>query len=159
MATNGTCPSFGLSHDSFGRLVLIDSDGLRHVGVEPLPDLYARLVAKYAGRDNVTLHALALSDTPGEATFQPLPLSGVWLTATTGGVTSINADRVRVEELPANPSALVDALMFQTKRRESVILSSRCSWRVRMPALICQMTWRAVLDRKVRTPGSELSIP
>ena len=27
---------FGLSHDEFGRLVLIDADGRRHVGVEPV---------------------------------------------------------------------------------------------------------------------------
>lgn len=27
---------FGLQHDSFGRLVLIDAEGRRHVGVEPI---------------------------------------------------------------------------------------------------------------------------
>lgn len=27
---------FGLSHDAWGRLVLIDADGLRHVGIEPV---------------------------------------------------------------------------------------------------------------------------
>lgn len=29
-------PTFGLSHDAWQRLVLIDSDGARHVGVEPV---------------------------------------------------------------------------------------------------------------------------
>lgn len=29
-------PPFGLSHDAWGRLVLIDADGKRHVGVEPV---------------------------------------------------------------------------------------------------------------------------
>lgn len=28
--------AFGLKHDEFGRLVLIDADGERHVGVEPV---------------------------------------------------------------------------------------------------------------------------
>ena len=28
--------NFGLTHDSFGRLVLIDADGARHVGVTPV---------------------------------------------------------------------------------------------------------------------------
>lgn len=28
--------TFGLSHDAWGRLVMIDSDGRRHVGVEPV---------------------------------------------------------------------------------------------------------------------------
>jgi hypothetical protein len=42
MATeNGTVPlaagsSFGLNHDSWGRLVLIDSTGRPHIGVEPV---------------------------------------------------------------------------------------------------------------------------
>jgi hypothetical protein len=29
-------PRFGLKHDEFGKLVLIDDQGLRHVGVEPV---------------------------------------------------------------------------------------------------------------------------
>jgi hypothetical protein len=42
MATNGNqqrparTASFGLSHDPFGRLMLIDADGVRHVGVDPI---------------------------------------------------------------------------------------------------------------------------
>ncbi|MBX6315637.1 MAG: DUF1854 domain-containing protein, partial [Isosphaeraceae bacterium] len=28
--------SFGLTRDAFGRLVLIDSEGRRHIGVEPI---------------------------------------------------------------------------------------------------------------------------
>jgi len=27
---------FGLTHDAFGRLVLLDADGVRHIGVEPV---------------------------------------------------------------------------------------------------------------------------
>ncbi len=34
--TQNPPPAFGLSHDAFGRLVLIDAEGLRHVGVEPI---------------------------------------------------------------------------------------------------------------------------
>lgn len=29
-------PAFGLSHDAWGRLILIDAEGRRHVGVEPV---------------------------------------------------------------------------------------------------------------------------
>ncbi|MHC5539015.1 cyanophycin metabolism-associated DUF1854 family protein [Singulisphaera rosea] len=32
----GASPPFGLTHDNWGRLVLIDADGRRHVGVEPV---------------------------------------------------------------------------------------------------------------------------
>jgi len=42
----------------------------RHFGFEPLPHLYSALVTKYAGRGNVVLKELALSEAPGEATFQ-----------------------------------------------------------------------------------------
>ena len=31
-----SAPPFGLSHDPWGRLVLIDAEGRRHVGVEPV---------------------------------------------------------------------------------------------------------------------------
>jgi hypothetical protein len=41
MTNNGTAhdrqsAAFGLHHDAFGRLVLIDADGGRHVGVDPI---------------------------------------------------------------------------------------------------------------------------
>jgi FkbM family methyltransferase len=42
----------------------------RHVGFEPLPHLYSALLKKYAATPNVELHELALSEAPGEATFQ-----------------------------------------------------------------------------------------
>lgn len=41
-----------------------------HHAFEPLPDLFARLREKYAGNPQVHLHETALSDAPGEATFQ-----------------------------------------------------------------------------------------
>jgi hypothetical protein len=34
--TESKPPAFGLSYDTWGRLVLIDSEGKRHVGVEPV---------------------------------------------------------------------------------------------------------------------------
>src|SRR5688572_30010414 len=40
-----------------------------HMAFEPLPDLAAELRRKYAGRPNVTVHELALSNTAGAATF------------------------------------------------------------------------------------------
>ncbi len=42
----------------------------RHFAFEPLPHMFAALKAKYAGRGNVELHELALSDASGETTFQ-----------------------------------------------------------------------------------------
>jgi hypothetical protein len=60
--------SFGLSHDPWGRLVLIDSDGLRHVGVEPVrafpisdPDRWISLCDPQ-GRE--LLHIESLADLP-----------------------------------------------------------------------------------------------
>jgi FkbM family methyltransferase len=44
-------------------------DGM-HFAFEPLPDLFALLGAKYANVPTVRLHELALSDAPGETTFQ-----------------------------------------------------------------------------------------
>jgi FkbM family methyltransferase len=41
-----------------------------HLAFEPLPDLFAKLQAKYAGRTGVTLHEAALSDSAGTSTFQ-----------------------------------------------------------------------------------------
>jgi FkbM family methyltransferase len=41
-----------------------------HFAFEPLPHLHAALAAKYAGVPNVRLHEVALSEAPGEATFQ-----------------------------------------------------------------------------------------
>ena len=35
-ATNGEVDSFELHHDAWGRLVLIDAQGIHHVGVEPV---------------------------------------------------------------------------------------------------------------------------
>jgi hypothetical protein len=34
--TDNHTPAFGLSHDSFGHLVMIDAEGVRYVGVEPI---------------------------------------------------------------------------------------------------------------------------
>ena len=42
----------------------------RHFAFEPLPHLFERLKAKYAGVPNVELHNTALSEAPGESTFQ-----------------------------------------------------------------------------------------
>ena len=36
MTKNDERPQFGLNYDAWGRLVLIDSDGIRHAGVEPV---------------------------------------------------------------------------------------------------------------------------
>jgi FkbM family methyltransferase len=41
-----------------------------HFAFEPLPDLFADLTAKYANVPTVRLHELALSDAPGDTTFQ-----------------------------------------------------------------------------------------
>src|SRR4051812_45729424 len=35
-ANNGNGQAFSLSHDAWGRLVLIGAEGVRHVGVEPV---------------------------------------------------------------------------------------------------------------------------
>jgi hypothetical protein len=61
-ATAGT---FGLSHDAWGRLVMIDSDGRRHVGVEPVrafpisDSLHWISICDGEGRELACVHDLA----------------------------------------------------------------------------------------------------
>ena len=50
------------------HLLELAPDG-HHFAFEPLPDLFEGLQAKYAGRPNVALYRVALSDTAGRSTF------------------------------------------------------------------------------------------
>jgi len=61
---------FALAHDDFGRLVLVDASGQRHVGVEPVrafplsdPDQWVSLVDA-AGREQIVIRRLG--DLPAE---------------------------------------------------------------------------------------------
>ena len=63
---NGKMPDFGLEHDAWGRLVLVDAQGVRHVGVEPVrgfpisdPDRWIA-ICDSEGRELVSVEDLAL---------------------------------------------------------------------------------------------------
>jgi len=64
--TDGKMADFGLEHDAWGRLVLIDAQGVRHVGVEPVrgfpisdPDRWIA-ICDSEGRELVSVEDTAL---------------------------------------------------------------------------------------------------
>jgi FkbM family methyltransferase len=64
------CVDVGANVGSVTAAMLRVAPGVRHVLVEPLPDLAARLVAQYPSCD---VHAVALSDHEGTASFVRVP--------------------------------------------------------------------------------------
>jgi FkbM family methyltransferase len=63
------CVDVGCHEGLILDAMIKNAPGGTHHAFEPLPDLYADLERKYAGRANVVLHRLALSDAAGESTF------------------------------------------------------------------------------------------
>ena len=70
LARDSSCIDVGCHQGLILDMILRLAPAGRHHAFEPLPHLFAGLKAKYAGMPNVSLHEVALSDAPGEATFQ-----------------------------------------------------------------------------------------
>jgi FkbM family methyltransferase len=70
LAPDSSCVDVGCHEGSILDEMLKSAPRAVHYAFEPLPHLFAGLQAKYGGNPNVNLHELALSEAPGEATFQ-----------------------------------------------------------------------------------------
>lgn len=67
---DSNCVDVGCHHGSILAIMLARAPEGRHFAFEPLPGPFANLQRKFAGRANVELRQSALSDAPGESTFQ-----------------------------------------------------------------------------------------
>jgi FkbM family methyltransferase len=67
---DSSCVDVGCHEGSILDVILRQAPRARHFAFEPLPHLFAKLREKYAAMPNVELHDTALSDAPGESTFQ-----------------------------------------------------------------------------------------
>lgn len=65
-----TCIDIGCHEGAILDAMLRIAPEGTHYAFEPLPHLFAKLASKYAGVPNVRLFEVALSEAPGEATFQ-----------------------------------------------------------------------------------------
>ena len=65
-----SCIDVGCHEGAILDVMLRHAPRGRHFAFEPLPHLFERLQAKYANVPNVELHNTALSEAPGESTFQ-----------------------------------------------------------------------------------------
>lgn len=66
---HGTFVDVGAHTGKFVDVALATAPVARHFAFEPLPEFAEALRARYADRPNVEIHAVALSDTAGEASF------------------------------------------------------------------------------------------
>jgi len=98
-----------------------------HLAFEPLPDLAAELRRKYAGRPNVTVHELALSNTAGTATFHANrsrpAMSGLQRRDDTGARDRVERLQVRTERLDAlvGPDRRIDFVKVDVEGAESLV--------------------------------------
>jgi FkbM family methyltransferase len=67
---DSSCVDVGCHEGSILDVILRHAPEARHFAFEPLPHLFSKLRDKYAGRPNIVLHDTALSEAPGESTFQ-----------------------------------------------------------------------------------------
>ena len=67
---DSSCVDVGCHEGSILDVILRHAPRAKHYAFEPLPHLFAGLRAKYAHLPNVELHGTALSEAPGESTFQ-----------------------------------------------------------------------------------------
>ena len=67
---DSNCVDVGCHRGTILDIMLARAPRGRHFAFEPLPHSFADLRRKYASRPNVELHESALSDAPGESTFQ-----------------------------------------------------------------------------------------
>jgi FkbM family methyltransferase len=99
-----------------------------HLAFEPLPHLAAALRRKYAGRDNVIVHELALSNIAGEVTFHANrthpAMSGFERRDDTGEHDHVERLQVRTERLDAllPPDRRVDLIKIDVEGAESLVL-------------------------------------
>lgn len=66
----------GVGHDAL-HAHIINNPGWRGLLVEPLPDMFAKLKANYAGRDNLLFENSAITDKNGEAQITRIPQDSV----------------------------------------------------------------------------------
>jgi len=99
-----------------------------HLAFEPLPHLAAARRRKYAGRGNVTVHELALSNAAGEVTFHANfthpAMSGLERRDDTGDSDRVERLQVRTERLDAlvMPDRRVDLIKIDVEGAESLVL-------------------------------------
>ena len=69
LTPDSTCIDVGCHEGAILDEMLRFAPHGRHYAFEPLPHLFAGLTRKYADRDNVSLHEVALAETAGDTTF------------------------------------------------------------------------------------------
>lgn len=67
---DSVCVDIGAHKGEFLDDILELSPKGTHYGFEPIPGMFAELSKKYEGKSNVHLHNCALSDAPGQTTFE-----------------------------------------------------------------------------------------
>ena len=107
LARDSSCIDVGCHEGSILDEMLRFAPEGRHFAFEPLPHMFAALKDKYASRANVALHELALSDAPGETTFQHVVTNPAY-----SGIRRRQYDKPdeRVEEIRVRLARLDDVL-------------------------------------------------